>query len=387
MTAPAHPGRRGAGARVLAHRVAASAGVAALVAFAGLVGAGPASADPPRPTDYRSTIESIEPAPEGVEVRVVGGDSFLEVAVDEGHEVLVPGYEGEPYLRFLADGTVERNRNSPASYLNDSRQGDVEVPASAGKDAEPRWERVAGGGAYAWHDHAIHWMGDGAPPGKGPGDVIQDWTVDLTVDGTPTAVSGRLVWADPVSPLPWLALALLAAGAVVGAARLLGRRSAGDDDDDTRRAIAAGRGPGRGAAGLVGPVAALMAAVAATIVGAGQFGDAPPGSGVSSLVVAVPAAGVVAGALGVARRRRAPAVARGASLAAVATVLGWAALRLEVLWKPVISTVLPASADRAGTALALGLAVAAAGVTVLAAGLAAPPRVTRVDDAPDRTPA
>ena len=50
--------------------------------------------------------------------------------------------------------------------------------------------------------------------------------------------------------------------------------------------------------------------------------------------------------------------ARGASLAAAAAVLGWAALRLPVLWKPVLSTVLPAGLDRAGTAVAGGLAVA-----------------------------
>ena len=55
--------------------------------------------------------------------------------------------------------------------------------------------------------------------------MIQEWTVDLTVDGTPTAVSGRLVWADPVSPCPGGA-ALLAAGAVAGrpACSAAGRR-------------------------------------------------------------------------------------------------------------------------------------------------------------------
>ena len=358
------------------------AGLAVVAALAALVlHAGPAGADPPRPTDYRSTVTGFDPATGVVRAEIVGGDTFLQLTVDDGHEVVVDGYNREPYLRFRADGTVERNRNSPATYLNDSRQGDVEVPASATTDAEPRWEQVATGGDYAWHDHAIHWMGEGAPPGKGPGDVIQDWSLDLTVDGTPTTVSGRLVWAEPVSPLPWLALALLAGGAVVAAARLLARRAAAEADDRA----------GGGAAGLVGPVAALLAAVVATVVGAGQFADAPPGSGVSPLVVAVPAAGVVAGALGVALWRRAPGVARGASLGAAAAVLGWAALRLPVLWKPVLSTVLPANVDRAGTALALGLAVAAAFTIVLAAGLGAPLRLARPegdeDEAPDRTPA
>ena len=37
--------------------------------------------------------------------------------------------------------------------------------------------------------------------------MVQDWTVALTVDGTPTDVSGELVLAAGVSPLPWIALA------------------------------------------------------------------------------------------------------------------------------------------------------------------------------------
>jgi hypothetical protein len=345
--------RTGPGARrPAALRVAAALGVAALAVLAG---ASPAAADPPRPTDYRSTITSIEPAPDGVEVAIVGGDSFLEVTVDEGHEVEVPGYEGEPYLRFGADGSVERNENSPARYLNDSRQGETTVPASAGEDAQPDWREVASGGQYAWHDHAIHWMGSGSPPGKSPGDVVTDWTIELTVDGTPTEVAGTLVWEHPVSPVPWVALAVAAAAVVLGVGHLL----RGD--------------PAR--VGLVGPAAALVAAAVATVVGWGQYADAPASSGVSLLVVLVPVAGVVLGAAAfvLTVRHRAPGVARAAALAAAAAVLGWAALRIAVLWKPVLSTTLPANVDRAGTAVALGLALAAAGVVVLASGLALSP--------------
>jgi hypothetical protein len=121
---------------------------------------------------------------------------------------------------------------------------------------------------------------------------------------------------------------------------------------------------------LVGPIAAVLAGGVATVVGWGQWADAPPGSGASPLVVVVPLAGLVAGALGLVLQRRAPGAARAATLAAVAAVLGWAALRLPVLWKPVLSTVLPPNVDRAGTAVAVGLAVGAAAVVVLAAGLA-----------------
>src|SRR5690606_23838496 len=60
-------------------------------------------------------------------------------------------------------------------------------------------------------------------------------------------------------------------------------------------------------------------------------------------------------------------------LAAVAAVIGWGLLRVEVLWTPVLPTDLPAALDRALTALALGLSVAAAGLIVWSGALLARP--------------
>ncbi len=90
--------------------------------------AAPAAADAAGPSDFRSEVTGIVPAVEGVEAEIRGGDSFLELTVDEGHTVIVEGYTGEPYLRFQPDGTVERNRLSTATYLNDDRKGEVEHP-------------------------------------------------------------------------------------------------------------------------------------------------------------------------------------------------------------------------------------------------------------------
>src|SRR5690349_21658604 len=81
--------------------------------------AGPVSADAAGPGDFTSEVTGIVPASDGVHAEIRGGDAFLEVSVDEDHTVIVEGYTGEPYLRFLPDGTVERNRLSTATYLND----------------------------------------------------------------------------------------------------------------------------------------------------------------------------------------------------------------------------------------------------------------------------
>ena len=64
---------------------------------------------------------------------------------DTDQELVIEGYDGEPYLRFDADGGVFRNANSPATYLNQERYGGVDVPASASKSAAPSWERVSRG--------------------------------------------------------------------------------------------------------------------------------------------------------------------------------------------------------------------------------------------------
>ncbi|OWY59557.1 hypothetical protein B7486_73940, partial [cyanobacterium TDX16] len=134
-----------------------------LVSVGFVLVAGPAGADPAEPGEYRSQVTGMDPEVDGVSLQVAGGDSFLELQVDPGVEVDVPGYEGEPYLRVLADGTVEENELSPSAFQNRDRYG-TEIPAQADAEAEPRWVEVASGGEYAWHDHRIHWMSPDAPP-------------------------------------------------------------------------------------------------------------------------------------------------------------------------------------------------------------------------------
>ena len=164
--------------------------------------------------------------------------------MDEGHTVIVEGYTGEPYLRFQPDGTVERNRLSTATYLNDDRQGEVDLPAdvtAAGPDAEPEWEEVADGGTYAWHDHRVHWMDDSSPSvdrGEPVPGAYDPWRVPIVVDGAPAEVQGILVYEESVSPLPYLGLAVDRGRA----ARLLRSRSRAA----LRRRAAGGGRPRRG---------------------------------------------------------------------------------------------------------------------------------------------
>ena len=336
---------------------------AALVVAVSVGHAAPAAADPPVPTYYRSTVDAIDPAADSVRAEIIGGDAVLELRVGEGHEVVVEGYQGEPYLRFRPDGTVERNVRSPATYVNESRDGAVDLPdgvdAETAETAEPDWELVADDGTYAWHDHRVHWMGGERPVGAEPGDWTRPWAVDLVVDGTESRITGTLALVEGVSPLPWAALALASAAA----AALVGRR---------RPVVTAA-------------AAALVACALAVAVGWAQYDAAPAGAGANRLLVVVPALGLVAAAVGLGFTLRSPGgdgrLARGrperatvaatATLAAAATAAGWCVLRLEVLWRPVLPTDVSYGLDRAGTAVALGLAVAAAGLVVWASGRSA----------------
>ena len=78
---------------------------------------------------FRSVIDRVEPARPGLALEVLGFDQNLQLRNRTGEVVVIRGYDGEPYARLLPDGTVQVNRNSPATYLNEDRFGTVKPPA------------------------------------------------------------------------------------------------------------------------------------------------------------------------------------------------------------------------------------------------------------------
>ena len=148
-------------------------------------------------------MTTVTPKPDGLTVEVLLGDDQLHVRNGSGRDVVIEGYDGEPYLRFAAGGGVYRNENSPATYLNTDRYGGADVPASASKTAPPRWKRVAHGDSYAWHDHRIHWMSTIDPPKvrRSPDTPqhVLDWDVPGSVGGEPLAIKGSLDYQPPPS--------------------------------------------------------------------------------------------------------------------------------------------------------------------------------------------
>ncbi len=247
----------------------------------------PAAADPVEPTDFRSVVDMVEPAIAGVTIDVVGGDSFLRVRAEAGHEVVVIGYWDEPYARITADGTVEINQSSPSVRQNERRYG---VPTEEAIDTTqpPRWESTGSGGELVWHDHRSHWMAP-TKPTVGSDGLVQRWELPLVVDDNAVVVRGSLyVHAAPTS-LWWLALLPALAAAVLAAAHR--------------------------------PV--LLAAIGATItvVGVVDRISLPAEARPSWVAVAVGALAAVAGVASALRRRAwwaAPVLAGGAAALAIA---------------------------------------------------------------------
>lgn len=313
--------------------------VIATVALAGgflLAMPNPALADPAGPTDFRSEIVDIRPPTDAIAISIEGGDAFVRLVVEPGHEVIVHGYDGEPYLRFRPDGSVERNRLSFATYHNETRTGRDVDPALYDNEAPPDWEQVADGGAYAWHDHRAHLMGE-RPAGLSPGDSLAPGFVSLTVDGRPVQVEVVTTLQSSPSLLPALVGLLLGVLVVV-----LGARA----------------GP------ATTNLSALALSAAALGVGLAQYLSLPAETGPSILWWLLPALALASSIAVIATYGWSDMLRDGLLALAGLELALWALMRQSGLTRAVLPTDLPFWLDRLVSAAALsgGIALAFIGV-------------------------
>ena len=177
-------------------------------------------------SDFDGRVLAVTPSMPGVSVRVLQfGDEF-EVVNRSRTELAVPGYSDEPYLRIGPDG-VWRNANSPATYINLDRYGNVTLPPQADLQAAPDWEQVSTESSYVWHDHRTHWMSQEQLPPAVAADPTRthrvfEWQIPMFYGDEKVSVAGELTWSPP--PSPWVVWPLYVVLALVGvAAGLLAR--------------------------------------------------------------------------------------------------------------------------------------------------------------------
>lgn len=187
--------------------------------------------------NYRSEINSFQPPlPGDVSIEVLDYDSYMQLLDRHGHEVVLYGYDGEPYARIEKNGTVQVNKRSPATYLNDNRFAEVTVPSIANPKAPPEWETVDDSGTFIWHDHRMHYMSKSLPPqikDKSKKTKVFRYEIPMSVDGRRTVLHGTLWWVGSAgtSKLPF-AIAAIAIVLGGGALVLWIRRRRDREDGD-----------------------------------------------------------------------------------------------------------------------------------------------------------
>jgi hypothetical protein len=304
-----------------------------------------AAAEAVRPSNFESVISEIDPPAPQIQVQVLGGDSYLQVTAQPGATVQIPGYDGEPYLRISAEGKVEQNRRSPAVILNSTRGsamggsgGITAFPSDVSSKAPPDWQLVGSGGKVAWHDHRIHWMVSD-PPVVDDSRVAQDWLVPLTVNNQQVTVTGQLLYSG--NTFPWSGL--LAVVCAVLAAFLA--RS-----------------------GTARLMLLFGASVCAAALSLGGILDTVPAIQSSQPLTAtwlpLLLAGISALAAGLAMLAQRLSLQLRMlilPLVSVATLAGWVAPRVGLIWMPVVPSVFLGWIERGGTALVIGII---SGVTI-----------------------
>lgn len=306
------------------------------------------------PTDWESSIISVAPATDVVDIEVLNGGEAMLLTVQPGHSALIVGYRNEPYLRITPDGEVQANLKSPTWWANKTGTGTGAIPDSADPAAEPEWSTIGTNGSAAWHDHRIHAM-----PGVTDGT---DWTVLVSVDDMPLVVRGRLTKLPSHAPIVELLLAIIAAAVVV----LLGFRWAWTTSS---------------AATLLGAALALIVAIGAWT--ATPAGFTHPWLALLAAVLAAVFAVTCFMVRNATRRVRVAAM-----VSAVAALAWWVALNFSALTAVFIPNSLSAGVVRLSVGLAMGIVVGVAVVIVVSGGFTetSSPRQAVVESGNDPAP-
>jgi hypothetical protein len=162
----------------------------------------------PKPTNFRSRLISVTPPAPGVDVTIVDLGAKVQLTNHTDREVLVLGYQFEPYLRVGPQGVFE-NLNSAATYINATVKGGA-VPSDVNTDptTPPRWKKISNGQTVRWHDHRVHWMGGSLPPQvvAQPDQFHRIGVGQITFEqnNTKHTIAVALDWVPGPSPVPWI---------------------------------------------------------------------------------------------------------------------------------------------------------------------------------------
>ena len=173
-------------------------------------------------SNYATAVSAVSPTDAGILVTSFGVSGGIKLVNQGGREVVILGYNNEPYLRLDTTGTFI-NLNSPATYVNRRLDANVPVPEKATSSEIPDWFQLSYGNTVWWHDHRTHWMGSTPPDAvQVAPDQLQvvypAWKIPIVVAGQSGTITGTLTWLPPPKRTSWLLISL---GMFVVAALLL----------------------------------------------------------------------------------------------------------------------------------------------------------------------
>jgi hypothetical protein len=209
------------------------------------------------PTNYRSRLLTITPSRPGVQARLLDLGQRVRLENHTDTDVIVLGYDNEPYLRVGPDGVFE-NRRSPTLYRNRTAAdgSQEEAPASADVSAPPEWHRTSDARSVTWPDDRAK------PPSSEPAEVkaqrdethvVSQWSIPLQHGSTAVTMQGLLVWVPGSTVWPWvvavagLAVLVIVAGRTPWWGQLLSAATALLVATDAVHAVALASADGRGA--------------------------------------------------------------------------------------------------------------------------------------------
>jgi len=164
-------------------------------------------------TNYRSELVSILPALPGVSVEVLDLGRRIRLTNRGRDDVVVTGYQGEPYLRVGRLGVFE-NLHSPAVYMNKPSPTyattSTTLPPVANPAAKPSWHRISRRPTATWRDRRTRWEGpspDSVRAAPHTRQVVSPWLITVTRGSEQSALTGRILWVPPPSAVPCVILA------------------------------------------------------------------------------------------------------------------------------------------------------------------------------------
>ena len=198
------------------------AGAAVCVAVAGMIAStAPAAAHTitgVASTNYESVLLGPTPQIPGISMHLRDLGRRVEVANTTRTDLVISGYDNEPFLRVGPSGVYE-NLRSPTVYQNRTTITGLPypIPPDATPNAGAEWSRLSGAHIARWRDRRTRH--EGATPAAveaapHQGHVLATWSILMQFGTTQVVANGLIRWVPPPSPLPWLALAMTIAASV-----------------------------------------------------------------------------------------------------------------------------------------------------------------------------